>query len=189
MFCSSTEAKHYLSCNLMDITPLTENPFAALTFIAAPALLTNASSVLAMSTINRLLRTRERMTQLLNKAETEIQSESDAARMITQVNRVETQGALLLRALHSIYVAIGSFASGTLVTLLGAGVATFHGDLWLHVMAWLGAGLGIIGVGGLVFGCVNLFHATRLSLVSIHEEASIIREILAPLKKARATDD
>jgi hypothetical protein len=172
----------------METTSFAQNPFAALTFIAAPALLTNASSVLAMSTINRMLRTRERMTQLLSKAEAGLQSESDAARMITLVNRIETQAALLLRALHSIYIAIGSFASGTLVTLLGAGIATLHGDLWLHVMAWVGAGLGIAGVGGLVLGCANLFHATRLSLVNIREEASLIRELLAPFKKAEATD-
>jgi hypothetical protein len=172
----------------MDITPLTQNPFTALTFIAAPALLTNASSVLAMSTINRMLRTRERMTELLNKAEAGLLSESDATRMIKLVNRVETQGALLLRALHSIYVAIGSFASGTLVTLLGTGVPPFHADLWLYVMASVAAGLGIAGVGGLVFGCANLFHATRLSLVSIREEASLIRERLAPLKRAGAID-
>jgi hypothetical protein len=174
--------------NLMEATSFTQNPFAALTFIAAPALLTNASSVLAMSTINRMLRTRERMTELLNKAEAGVQSESDAARMITLVNRIETQAALLLKALHSIYVSIGSFASGTLVTLLGAGIAPFHGDLWLHVMAWLGGGLGIVGVSGLVFGCANLFHATRLSLVNIREEASLIRQRLAPLKKAEATN-
>lgn len=33
---------------------LAQSPFAVLTFIAAPAILTNASSVLAMSTINRI---------------------------------------------------------------------------------------------------------------------------------------
>jgi hypothetical protein len=86
-------------------------------------------------------------------------------------------------------VSLGSFASGTLVTLLGAGVAPFRGDLWLHVMAWLGAGFGIAGVGGLVFGCVNLFHATRLSLVNIREEASLVRERFAPLMKAGMADD
>jgi hypothetical protein len=173
----------------MEPTPFAQSPFAALTFVAAPALLTNASSVLAMSTINRMLRTRDRMTELLNKSEAGAQSESDAARMVVLVNRVETQAALLLRALHSIYVALGSFASGTLVTLLGAGFATFQRDFWLHIIAWLGFGLGLAGVGGLVFGCANLLHATRLSLVNIREEASLIRERLAPLKKAGATDD
>jgi hypothetical protein len=41
----------------MEPTPFTQSPFAALTFVAAPAILTNASSVLAMSAINRMLRT------------------------------------------------------------------------------------------------------------------------------------
>jgi len=44
---------------------LTNNPFAVLTFIAAPALLTNATSVLVLSTANRMLRTRDRMRELL----------------------------------------------------------------------------------------------------------------------------
>jgi hypothetical protein len=40
----------------MEATPFTQSPFAALTFVAASAILTNASSVLAMSTINRMFR-------------------------------------------------------------------------------------------------------------------------------------
>jgi hypothetical protein len=35
----------------MQAIPFAQSPFAALTFVAAPAILTNASSVLAMSTI------------------------------------------------------------------------------------------------------------------------------------------
>jgi hypothetical protein len=167
----------------MELTPFAQSPFAALTFVAAPALLTNASSVLAMSTINRMLRTRDRMTELLNKAEAGVQSEADAARLVELVNHVETQAALLLRALHSIYVALGAFASATLVTLLGAGVAPYQGELWLHVMAWLGVALGLVGVGGLVLGCANLFQATQLSLINIREEAAFVRERLAPSKK------
>ena len=53
----------------MEPTTLVQSPFAALTFIAAPALLTNASSVLALSTINRMLRTRDRMHELFVKSE------------------------------------------------------------------------------------------------------------------------
>jgi len=45
-------------------TSLTHSPFAVLTFIVAHALLTNSSRVLALSTINRMLRTRERMPEL-----------------------------------------------------------------------------------------------------------------------------
>jgi len=104
-------------------------------------------------------------------------------------HHVETQAALFLRALHSIYVALGAFASATLVTLLGAGVAPYLGELWLHVIAWLGVALGLVGVGGLVLGCVSLFHATQLSITHIREEAAFVRERLAQSKKPEATDD
>src|SRR5256885_5049053 len=97
----------------MEPTSLTQSPFAVLTFVAAPALLTNASSVLALSTINRMLRTRDRMHDLFAKSEADEQSPASpaaAARLIEQVNRVEKQAILLLRSLHAIYVALAAFA-------------------------------------------------------------------------------
>jgi hypothetical protein len=160
---------------LMESTSFTQSPFAALTFIAAPALLTNASSVLAMSTINRMLRTRDRMQELFAKSEEGEQSASESARLVEQVNRVERQAGLLLSALRSIYVALAAFACATLVTLLGAGVAHFGGAVWARVLAGIGVLLGFIGVGGLVTGCVNLFHATQLSLLNIRDEAELVR--------------
>jgi len=163
----------------MDPNALTQTPFAALTFVAAPALLTNASSILALSTINRMLRTRDRMHELFEESETGAKTEEERIRLTSVTGRVEKQAALLLTALHSIYLALASFASATLVTLLGAGFATFHGGIWVHVMAVLGLLLGFFGAGGLVLGCANLFHATQLSLVNIRDEAALIRERLA----------
>src|SRR5437773_4458586 len=150
----------------METISLTQSPFAVLTFIAAPALLTNASSVLALSTINRMLRTRDRMKELFAKSQAD--TEPDAVRLVAQVDRVEKQAILLLRALHSIYVALGAFSGATLTTLLGAGLAHFQGA-WLGALAALGLALGFVGVGGLVFGSFNLFRATQISLINIRE--------------------
>jgi hypothetical protein len=36
--------------------------------------------------------------------------------------------------------------------------------------------LGFVGVGGMVVGCINLFHATQLSLANIHQEAEAVRQ-------------
>jgi len=83
---------------------------------------------------------------------------------------------LLLKALRSIYVALGAFVSATLVTLLGASLASFQEALWFRLLVGLGLVLGFIGVGGLVSGCVALFHATQLSLANIRDEAAVIRE-------------
>ena len=48
---------------------LAQNPFALLSLIAAPAVLTNAASVLAISTSNRFLRASERMRALSVRVE------------------------------------------------------------------------------------------------------------------------
>ena len=164
----------------MEQNALTQSPFAVLTFIAAPALLTNATSVLAMSTINRMLRTRDRMSQLYTRSERMTPEEANAQRLIAQVNRVEGQGVLLLKALHSIYLALAAFISATLVTLLGAGLAPVGGVLWLRILAGIGLALGFVGVSSVVLGCVRLFRATQLSLQNIREEADLIRERQTP---------
>ena len=152
---------------------LMQNPFAVMTFIVAPAVLTNATSVLAMSTTTRMLRTRERMHQLFE--ESERGTIAHETRFIGQVNRVERQALLLLNALHWIYVAIGAFAATTLVTLLGAFAGQLDDELLLRIITGAALLLGFIGVSGMIGGCLNLFHATRLSLVNIREEAELIR--------------
>jgi hypothetical protein len=152
---------------------LTHNPFAVLTFIAAPALLTNASCLLALSTINRLLRTRESMRELFRESEREASPRTP--KFLEQVNRVERQATLLLGALHWIYVALGAFVAATLVTLLGAVAGQSGNELAMKTVIGLGLVLGFAGVAGLVGGCVNLFHATQLSLINIREEAATIR--------------
>jgi len=115
----------------MDGPAFAQSPFAVLTFIAAPALLTNATSVLALSTINRMLRTRDRMSDLLSKSEAAAASPAESERLVRQVDRVEKQAMLLLQALRWIYVALGAFVSATLVTLLGAGLVPFEAAVWI----------------------------------------------------------
>ena len=152
---------------------LTQNPFAVLTFIVAPAILTNATSVLAMSTINRMLRTRERMQQLY--ARSEDSTKFRGAAFVEQVNRVEKQAIHLLSALRWIYTALGAFAAASLVTLLGAVAGQLGNELFMGIVVGAGLLLGVLGVAGLVGGCLNLLHATQLSLMNIREEAALIR--------------
>ena len=162
---------------------LTNNPFAVLSFIAAPALLTNASCLLALSTINRMLRTRESMHQLLKESESA--ALPHGPKFIEHVNRVERQALMLLGALHWIYVALGAFVAATLVTLLGALAGELGNEFFTRVVVGVGLLLGFDGVGGLIGGCVNLFHATQLSMINIHEEAATIRARQEQLKNSQ----
>jgi hypothetical protein len=165
----------------MDATPLTDNPFAILTFIAAPGILTNAASVLALSSTNRLLRTRDRMIELVKDAESET-SIRNKPKFIAQVTRVEQQGELLTNGLRWIYVAIGSFAAASLVTLLGGAAGQLGSKALMHPAMAAGVFLGFAGVAGLIGGCTNLFRASQLALATLHEEAEQIRALHGPPK-------
>ncbi len=158
----------------MDGSALTQSPFAVLTFIVAPAILTNATSVLAMSTINRMLRTRERMQQLYRESQDGHEFRGEL--FVNQVNRVEMQSVLLLSAMRFLYVSLGAFAAAALVTLLGALLSYLEPAIITRVIVGAGLLLGFVGVGGLVGGCLKLFRATRLSMFNIREEAELIRQ-------------
>jgi hypothetical protein len=168
----------------MGSTLLTNNPFAVLTFIAAPAILTNATSVLAMSTINRWLRTLDRMSELLKQSESV--TPTDRQKFIERVDNVERQAMMLLGALHWIYVALGAFAAATLVTLLGGVAGELGNEIITRLVVGLGLLLGFTGVGGLIGGCAHLFRATQFSLANIRAEASIIRARHEQLKNPPA---
>jgi len=82
---------------------------------------------------------------------------------------------LLLGALRAAYTAIGSFASASLISILGAGLASTTLHFGFHVMAALALGVGVLGAASLVIACVRLLTATRLSMMNMSEEAALIR--------------
>ncbi len=166
-----------------------DNPFGPLTFIAAPALLTNAACLLAFSTTNRMLRTREQMSHLLADARSPKTLANDSGRFLARVERVEIQAGLMLRSLSAIYIALGCFAAATLISLLGATIAPGLGDWITQACAGIALVLGTAGVAGLVLCCVRMLQATRLSLANIGDEARLIRRHVADFQKARQAGD
>src|SRR6186713_819813 len=100
------------------------SPLAVLSLIVAPAILTNATSVLAMSTSNRLARATDRARDLARQLEgMSDTSTPDAARRLRELASTERRSLMLLAALRSVYVALGSFACATLVSLLASALA------------------------------------------------------------------
>lgn len=159
----------------MQIDYLAQNPFAVLSLIAAPAILTNASSVLALSTSNRFLRAGERMRAVAAELHALTPGGDEHALLLVQANRIERQALLLLTALRGAYVALASFAAASLISIVGAGLATTAFALASHLTVCLALVVGFAGVGGLVIACMRLFQATRLSLLNISEEAALLR--------------
>lgn len=160
---------------LTDFT--SQNPFALLTLIAAPALLTNAASLMALSTSNRFLRAGERLRAVAEGLERAAPDDRDWRLM--QMNRIEQQALLLLKALRNVYVGLGAFVSASLVSIVGAGFAARDWHPAAEIMMVAGLICGFIGAGSVVWACVRLFYATRLSLMNISEEAEMMRKKMA----------
>src|ERR1700744_1015724 len=133
------------------------NPFAALSFIAAPAVLTNASSVLAMSTSNRFLRASDRMRNLADRLEKDADPPEVLALFRSQAGRVEKQTVKLLHGLAGAYIALGSFAGASLVSIFGTVLGAASLEHAAHVAVVVALLIGLVGVCGLVYATSNLF--------------------------------
>lgn len=157
---------------------LHENPFAALSLIAAPAVLTNASSLLALGTSNRFARAVDRQRQLsaLLEGDKDGADEQTGALRLRQLHRSERRGQLLLGALTSFYVSLGAFAAASLVSLLGAVIVPAGFGVLSAAIRVTALAIGVVGLGGLVSGCTSLVRETRITLAALREEAAFSAE-------------
>ena len=159
------------------------NPFAAFSLIVAPAILTNASSVLAMSTSNRLARAVDRARELARQLEatdsTHVSTGSDGRaefeRRLEELSATEIRTTMLLHVLQSFYYALGGFASSTLASLLGAVLAPIGPDAAVTVFEIAAVGAGTIGVAALVRGSLLLVRETSIAVRVISERAASVR--------------
>jgi hypothetical protein len=156
---------------------LESNPFAILTFIAAPAVLTNASSVLALGTSNRFARNVDRLRVIIKLLDVEKGAAETPLMQLyrDQIEQYKRRGNLLVRALSSLYFSIGCFAGGSLMSLLGAILSSSNHPSLLWPVLILALLAGITGLSGLVVGCSLLVRETRLAMRTIMEEADLYR--------------
>ena len=157
--------------------PLESNPFAILTFIAAPAILTNAASLLALGTSNRFARNVDRARVLIaSLTEGGKASDDERAHFRRLLARNERRAELLVRAMSSFYFAIGCFAAGSLSSLVGAIVAPLGRPQISNPVLVLALVTGVGGLGGLIVGGGLLVRETRLAMETLRDEASFYRE-------------
>jgi hypothetical protein len=158
---------------MSDPASLAANPFAALTAVAGPAVLTNACSVLALGTSNRLARVVDRtrvVTRELAALEPGSRKQVTLAR---QRARLAVRSRLLLRALRAIYAALGGFASAALLMVVGSALEVFQPGRAYELVAATGLVVGVGAVIGLVYGCGQMVRETRLAVQNLEEEAPI----------------
>jgi Protein of unknown function (DUF2721) len=109
---------------------LGNNPFGVLTAIVAPAILTNASSVLVLGTSNRLGRVVDRTRVVYSDLAESATGSREHQDWMDQFTALRTRTHKLLQALRLFYAALGLFASSALVSV-GGSIATYY--LWAEV--------------------------------------------------------
>jgi hypothetical protein len=148
------------------------NPFSVLSWIIAPALLTNACTLLILSTANRLARAVDRAQELSSKIEDRADPASPGAiRRFGELTAHERRSLMLLAALRSYYVACGSFATATLISIFGAVIASLGARDLVLVLEVCGAAAGLVAVGALIYGSVVVMRETGIVARLLRERA------------------
>ena len=148
----------------------TQSPFAALTLIVAPAVLTNASCILSLATGNRLARAVDRARELTDQLEKHPQNDHPLVQaQVRELKAAQKRMFMLIRALRYLYIATGSFASAALISLIGAITALRFGESRGIGFELAAIFAGTVAVGSLVFAAFLLARETRIAVGAMRE--------------------
>jgi hypothetical protein len=162
---------------MMEYASVAADPFSILTVVVAPAVLTNASSVLALGTNNRLARVADRthaVTTQLAKLEP---GSRDHQVSTAGLAALQTRAQLLLRALRCFYLGLGLFASSALISIAGS-IVMYYSRPWVfQIAAGIGVVCGASAVIALVCGCVLMIRETQLAVKGLAYEAGSLARL------------
>jgi hypothetical protein len=152
---------------------LSDNPFAVLTAVVAPAILTNACSVLALGTSNRIARVVDRTRKIVEELQS-ISADSDEYQWrVRQLERLRIRSKLLLKALRLFYASLGGFAASALLSVIGASLVYYGMHLVFRVFAAIAMCTGALAVTGVVTGCTMMVRETTVAVTNVEEEVGV----------------
>jgi hypothetical protein len=158
---------------LLEHTVGDTNPFAVLTAIVAPAILTNASSVLVLSTGNRLGRVVDRTRIVARELAALCAGATDRDKWSEQLKTLHERSQMLVKGMRCFYAAIGLFAASAFISLVGSIAAYYGAGVLFKLIAVLATATGTAAVVALVAGAVLMTRETRLAVQTLSEEAEI----------------
>jgi hypothetical protein len=150
------------------------NPFAVLTAVVAPAILTNASSILCLGTGNRIARVVDRTRHLVAEMPS---LQVGSPEHTSHVYQLQVRSRLLLRSLRIFYATLGGFAAAALISVIGSALAYCGFQLGFQLAAILGLVIGGFAVAGLVTGCALMVRETRFAVEQLEQEAALARNL------------
>jgi len=157
----------------LQYTASTTNPFGVLTAVVAPAILTNASSVLALGTSNRLARVVDR-TRVVAATLAGIDPASPAYESwSSQLGQLQVRAQLLVKALGMFYAGLGLFSASALVSVGGSIAAYYDRRPLFEIAAAVAIVTGASAVIGLVSGCYLMVRETQRAVHNLDQEARL----------------
>ncbi len=162
------------------------NPFAVLSLIVAPAILTNATSIMALSTGNRFGLAIDRVKVIMADLDQRQAELGDAASVrVEQLKAAHLRVVILVRALTALYFGVGSFVTATLLSLTGAIMFATEMLTPHRIALAFSIAAGVAGVLGLVRACLLLIRESRLARQLLDEEIDLKMNIkYSRLRKA-----
>lgn len=158
---------------------MTENPFTVLTAVVAPAILTNACSLLALGTGNRIARVVDRSRVVVARtAATEPGSDAHGTRQ-AMLGDLKVRARLLQNSLRLLYTALGGFAASALLAVIGALSTSYDLTALARLSGAVALITGIAAIVALVTGCSLLVAEARLAIRAVQQE---IDDALAELQ-------
>ncbi len=168
----------------------TENPFSVLSYIVAPALLTNTTALLLMGTINRFGRAVDRARAVAERvtksgpATAGPAADSELDRLTeTELEICRRRVNIIRNAMTAFYTATACLALATLVSLVGALLGPVSSTLVLDVALSISAAFGLAGVSAIVFGSAILVGESRLGAQANMHETAYVQRLLEARKK------
>ncbi|QEL15696.1 DUF2721 domain-containing protein [Limnoglobus roseus] len=151
---------------------LDSNPFIAFSFIVAPAVLTNASSILTLSTSNRLARAVDQTRDITTELERqEVLQTLYAEGRLKELTSYQRRMVMLTRALGAFYVALSGFATTTMLALLGAILSTFVPAGVAQALAVAAVIILGVAVVSMAHGALMLALETRIAIGVLNDRA------------------
>ena len=148
------------------------NPFTVLTLIAAPAILANACSLLAMNSANRFSRVVDRFRHIEGRLERLTPRSSAYERWSSQLRSLGRRAEWLIRAQESFYASVGLFVAAAIVAVIGAALGPTSA-VARTVMADVAAGIGILATATLLRGCLFVMRESRRTIRDMRRETRL----------------
>ena len=151
------------------------NPLAVLTFISAPAVLTNASCVLLFGTGNRYGRAVDRVHELADIIEEKPGlTDAELKLRVRQLEAGETRALLIVRALTCFYTSVACFVASTLISLIGAVLVSTRASFPVSFILAVAFVAGTVGVIAMISGSALLARETTFSFRVLREEKNYL---------------